>query len=142
MDEAEHAPAAERCQSAANEQPSAGMRSELQSNQAVLDGLSNSYSVFAFTGGAVPSGHCELAAVNSYLEHPFATDCVSTAAVERYRGLVESIMGPKAGIPARPRTLRGRKQIADAFGRAAAEIRTVGSSLESALLIRGVQRGV
>jgi hypothetical protein len=93
--------------------------------------------VFAFTGGAVPSGHCELAAVNAYLERPFATDCISTEEVKRYRSLIESIMMPGAAVPARPRTLRGRKQIADAFGRAAAEIRTLASALESALLTRG-----
>jgi hypothetical protein len=113
------------------------MRLELQTNQAVLKGLLNWYGVFAFTGGAIPSGQCELAAVNSYLKRPFATDCISTEEVERYRCLIESIMIPGAGIPARPRTLRGRKQIADAFGRAASEIQSLGSRFESALMIRG-----
>ena len=59
-----HAGGTEPGKSPASRQSSAGMRSELQTNQTVLAGLSNWYSVFAFTGGAVPSGHCELAAVN------------------------------------------------------------------------------
>ena len=137
MPDAKHAGGTEAGKSAASRQPSAGMRSELQTNQSVLDGMLNWYSVFAFTGGAVPSGHCELAAVNAYLERPFATDCMSTEDVGRYRCLIKSIMVPAAGMPVRPRTLRGRKQIADAFGRAAMEIRTLGNTLQSALMIRG-----
>jgi hypothetical protein len=135
MDDPNRAGATQSDHSAGDRQPSAGMRSELQTNQTVLDGLSNWYSVFAFTGGAVPSGLCQLTAVNSYLARPFATDCISTEDVVRYRGLIESIMTPKAGISAGPRTFRGRKQIADAFGRVAAEIRTLGSKFESALSI-------
>ena len=137
MDDAKHAGETESGKSAVSRQSSAGMRSELKTNQAVLDGLLNWYSVFAFTGGAVPSGHCELAAVNAYLQRPSSTDCISREEVERYRCLIESIMMPKAGIPVRPRTLRGRKLVVDAFGRVAAEIRTLGDSLESALLIQG-----
>ena len=121
----------------ARQQQSAGLSLELQTNQAVLDGLLNWYSVFAFTGGTVPSGRCELAAVNSYLALPFATDCISTEEVERYRCLIESIMVPTAGIPAGPRTLRCRKQMSDAFGQAAAEIQDLGSRFESALMIQG-----
>ena len=137
MDAAKHAAEPKAGQSPASGQPSAGMQLELQTNQAVLDGLVNWYSVFAFTGGAVPSGHCQLAAVNSYLARPFAAECILTKDVERYRCLIESIMMPKAGIPARPRTLRGRKLLADAFGRTAAEIRALGSSLQSALRTPG-----
>ncbi|MGO9113721.1 MAG: hypothetical protein ACLP9L_31195 [Thermoguttaceae bacterium] len=124
-------------ESSSRRQQSAGMRLELQTNQAVLDGLLNSYSVFAFTGGTVPSGQCELAAINSYLERPFATDCISTEEVEHYRYLIESIMIPKKGILPRPRTLRGRKQIADAFRQTALEVQTLGNRFESALMIRG-----
>jgi hypothetical protein len=113
------------------------MRLELQTNQTVLNGLLKGYGVFAFTGGAVPSGRCELTAIDSYLERPFATDCISTKEVKRYRHLTEAIMIPRAGIPARPRTLRCREQIADAFGRAASEIQTLGSRLELALMTRG-----
>ncbi len=137
MDDLNHAAGTQPGESAGSRQARAGMRSELQTNQTVVDGLSNWYSVFAFTGGAVPSGHCELAAVNSYLDRPFATDCISTEDVARYRSLIESIMMPKAGIPARPRTLRGRKLLADAFGQAAAEIRTLGNRFESALSTGG-----
>ena len=43
----------------------------------------------------------------------------------------------REGILPRPRTLRGRKQIADAFGRAASEIQSLGSKLKSALTIQG-----
>ncbi len=137
MDDAKRGGETQPGQSPASRQRSAGMKLELQTNQSVLNGLLNWYSVFAFMGGAVPSGHCELAAVNSYLERPFATDCISTGDAARYRCLIESIMMPKAGMPARPRTLRGRKQMADAFGRTAAEIQVLGSTFESALSIRG-----
>jgi hypothetical protein len=124
-------------ESPAGRQQSAGMRLELQTNQAVLDGLLNWYSVFAFTGGIVPSGRCELVAINSYLEIPFATDCVSTEEVKRYRYLIESIMIPRERIPPRPRTLRGRKQIVAAFSQTASEIQSLGSKLELALMIWG-----
>jgi hypothetical protein len=137
MDNANHFCETDPGESSANRQQSAGIKLELQTNQSVLNGLLNWYSVFAFTGGAVPSGHCELAAVNSYLDHPFATDCILTGEVERYRCLIESIMMPQAGIPVRPRTLRGRKQIADAFGRTAAEIEALGNRFAAALTARG-----
>ena len=137
MDDATHFCETDPGESPARQQQSAGMCLELQTNQAVLDGLLNWYSVFAFTGGIVPSVRCDLAATDSYLEHPFATDCVSTEDVKRYRYLIESIMVPGAGVQARPRTLRGRKQITDAFGLAAAEIQSLGSKLKSALMIQG-----
>jgi hypothetical protein len=137
MDDAKDVCGTDPDESPASRQRSAGLSLELQANQAVLDGLLNWYRVFAFTGGAVPSGPCELVAVNSYLQRPFATGCISTEEVERYRCLIESIMIPKSGMPARPRTLRGRKQIADAFGRAALEIQSLGSRFESALMIQG-----
>ncbi len=137
MDDANHFCETDPGESPANRQQSAGIKLELQTNQSVLNGLLNWYSVFAFTGGAVPSGHCELAAVNSYLDHPFAADCILTGEVERYRCLIESIMMPQAGIPVRPRTLRGRKQIADAFGRTAAEIEALGNRFAAALTARG-----
>jgi hypothetical protein len=137
MDDVKHLCETVPGESPAGRQQSAGMKLELQTNQAVLDGLSNWYGVFAFTGGIVPSGRCELAAINSYLECPFAADCISTEDVKRYRHLIESIMVPTAGISVRPRTLRGRKQIADAFGRAAAEIESLGSRFESALMLQG-----
>jgi len=115
----------------------ARMSLELKTNQAVLDGLLNCYGVFAFTGGAVPSGHCDLAATDSYLERPFATDRISTEEVKRYRCLIESIMIHREGIPARPRTLRCRKQIADTFKQVASEIQNLGSRFELALMVRG-----
>ncbi len=124
-------------ESPANRQQLAGLSLELKTNQAVLDGLLNCYSVFAFTGGTVPSGQYELVAVNSYLKLPFATDCISTEEVEHYRSLIESITIPRKEISPRPRTLRGRKQIADAFERVASEIRSLGSRFESALMITG-----
>ncbi len=137
MDDAKHLCEKVPGESTASRQQSDGLRLELQANQAVLDGLLNWYGVFAFTGGTVPSGRCELEAIDFYLEHPFATDCISTAEVQYYRYLIESIMIPRQVLPPRPRTLRGRKRIADAFGRAASEIRSLGSRFESALMIWG-----
>jgi hypothetical protein len=124
-------------ESPAGRQQSAAMILELQAHQAVLNGLSNWYSVFAFTGGMVPSGRCELVAINAYLECPFAADCISTEEVKHYRRLIKSIMIPREGVDTRPRTRRDRRQIADSFGRAAAEIRSMGSRFESALVVQG-----
>ena len=137
MDDANHVCETDPGESPANRQGLAGMRLELQTNQIVLEGLSNWYSVFAFTGGSIPSGRCELVAINSYLERPFASDCISKEDVEHYRCLIESITVPREGIPPRPRTLRGRKQIADAFDRTVLEVQALGSKLELALMIRG-----
>ncbi len=137
MDDAKYVNETDSGELPARQPQSAGLSLELQANQAVLYGLLNWYSVFAFTGGTVPSGRCELAATNSYLELPYATDCISTEDVKRYRCLIESIMVPTAGIPTRPRTLRCRKQMSDAFGQAASAIQNLGSRLESALMIHG-----
>jgi len=125
-------------ESPANRQQMARLSQELNTNQDVLNGLLNGYSVFAFTGGIIPSGRCELEAINSYLKLPFATDCVRTDEVEHYRTLIESIMIPNKELSPRPRTLRYRKQIADAFNLAVSEIRCLGSRLLSALMIQGV----
>jgi hypothetical protein len=110
-----------------------GMILELQANQATLDELVNWYGVFVFTGGDVPKGRWCLVAIISYLERPFATDHVSTGEVERYRHLVEAIMELGQAVAAGPRTLRCRHDIAHTFSRASSEIRTLGSTLESAL---------
>jgi hypothetical protein len=106
---------------------------ELQANRATLDELVNWYGVFAFTGGDVPKGRWCLVAMISYLERPFATDCISTGEVERYGHLVEAIVELGQRIPAGPRTLRCRHEMADMFGQASSEIRTLGTALESAL---------
>ena len=65
MDDAKHVCETVPGESPANRQQLAGLSLELKTNQAVLDGLLNCYSVFAFTGGSVPSGQCELVAINS-----------------------------------------------------------------------------
>jgi len=137
MDDVKHVCETNSCESPTRRQRSAELNLELRANQTVVDGLLNWYSVFAFTGGSVPSGRCDLAATDSYLERPFVIDRISTEDVKRYRYLIESIMVPPEGISPRPRTLHGRKQIADAFGQAASEIRSLGSRFESALMIKG-----
>jgi hypothetical protein len=110
-----------------------GMIQELQTNQATLKGLMNWYGVFVFTGGDVPRGRCDLVAITSYLERPFAADRISTGKVERYQHLVGEIMELGQGFEAGPRTLRCRTSIGDAFRRTSSEIQTLGSALESAL---------
>lgn len=122
--------------SSANRQLLAEMMEELQTNQAVLKGMLKWYGVFAFTGGAVPSGQCEVAAVKSYLERPFATDSISTGEVDSYRHLIESIMMPTAALPESPRTLRCRKQITATFEKTASQINILGRRFESALMMR------
>ncbi len=110
-----------------------GVIHELQTNQAVLKGLMNRWGLFVFTGGDVPRGQCDLVAITSYLERPFATDRISTGEVERYQHLVGEIMELGHGLAAGPKTLRCRKSIGDAFRRASSETQTLGSALESAL---------
>ena len=107
---------------------------ELQTNQATLNELRNWYGVFLFTGGDVPQRQCDLVAMTSYLERPFATDRISTGEVKHYGHLVETLMELGQGIAEpRPKTLRCRHDMADAFSRASSEIQTLGGTLESAL---------
>ena len=107
---------------------------ELQTNQTTLNELLNWYGVFLFTGGDVPRRQCDLVATTSYLEHSFATDRISTAEVDRYRHSVQTLMELGQAIVApRPRTLRCRHDIADAFSRVSSEIRALGTTLASAL---------
>ena len=116
-----------------NEEDLAAMIRELQTNRIILDGLVNCYGVFRFTGGVVPREPWGLVAMTSYLQSPFAADCVSTAAAERYRHLAEAIMdlGQSITVGERPRTVRCRHDIADRFGRDSSGIRDLGSTLES-----------
>ena len=108
---------------------------ELQTNRIILDGLLNRYGIFRFTGGVVSREPWGLVAMTSYLQSPFATDHISTAAAERYRHLAETIMDSGQAIAAgeRPRTLRCRYDIADRFARDSTEIQDLGNTLESAM---------
>jgi len=110
----------------------AAMVLELQSNQAVLDGLTNWYEVFVFTGGRVPTAHWDLAAMTSYLEHPSAADCPWTSGIEHYRRLAQAISN-LGQTGAGPRTLRCRHDLGDRFGQAASEIRLVTDLLASSM---------
>jgi hypothetical protein len=113
-----------------------GLIQELQTNQAALKKLANWYGTFVFTGGDVPSGQCDLVAINSYLERPSAADRIPTRAVERYQRLVGEIMELGLGFAPGPRTLRCRKGIGDAFRRVSSQIQSLGSALKSALTSR------
>jgi hypothetical protein len=105
---------------------------ELRANQATLVALRSGYGVFAFTGGELPTGQCGLEAIVSYLKCPFATDRVSTGEVDRYGHLVVAVMRlGQETLPPRPRTLRCRHQIAEAFIRVSSEARSLGAALES-----------
>ena len=108
---------------------------ELQTNRIILDGLVNGYGVFLFTGGVVPREPWGLVAMTSYLQRPFAVDRISTAALRRYRQVAEDIMqlGQAVTAGARPRSRRCRHAIAECFGRESAEIRALGTTLESAM---------
>jgi hypothetical protein len=108
---------------------------ELQTHRIILDELVNCYGVFLFTGGVVPREPWGLVAMTSYLQRPFAAARISTAAVQRYRQVAEEIMqlGQAVTAGARPRSRRCRYDIAERFGRESAEIRALGSTLESTL---------
>jgi hypothetical protein len=90
--------------------------------------------VFRFTGGDVHREPWQLVAITSYLEHPFAADRICTNEAARYQDLAVAIMAlGHAVVAGRPWTLRARWGIAKAFAEAAAEIRTLGSDLETGL---------
>jgi hypothetical protein len=115
----------------------ADMIRELRTNQMTLNQLVDWYGVFLFTGGDVPRKQCDLVAITSYLERPFATDRISTGEVKRYGQLVETLMElGRALVPPGPKTLRCRKDMADGFDRVFSEIRTLGGMLESTLTTR------
>lgn len=107
---------------------------ELRTNRGILDGLSKYYAKFRFTGGDVSAERWGLAAIASYLNHPFAVDRISTAEAERYRQLAEAIMEleKSVAVPG-PKSLRSRNGIADAFDRASTEIHVLARKLESAM---------
>jgi hypothetical protein len=107
----------------------AAMVLELQMNRAVLYGLANWFSVFAFTGGRVPTAQWNLVATTAYLRHPAAADSLSTSELERYRRLVQTI-GDLGQTAAGPRTLKCRHSLGDRFGLAASELRIVTDALE------------
>jgi len=107
----------------------AAMVLELQSNRAVLYGLSNWFAVFVFTGGRVPAAQWNLVATTSYLRHPAAANSLSTSDLERYRRLVQAI-GDLGQTAAGPRTLKCRHSLGDRFGLAASELRLVTDALE------------
>jgi hypothetical protein len=110
----------------------AAMALELQSNRAVLDEMTNGYSVFVFTGGCVPTAHWNLVAMTSYLEHLSTTDGLLKPGIERYRDLAQAI-GNLGQTGAGPRTLRCRRDMGNRFDQAAAEIRLVTDSLASTM---------
>ena len=64
----------------------------------VLDGLTNWYEVFVFTGGPVPAGIGTFGH-DLYPEHPAAADCLSTSEIEHYRHEAEAIeiLGQRSG---------------------------------------------
>lgn len=113
----------------------AAMIRELQINRVLTEGLLHCYRVFRFTGGRIPSGPWNLTALISYLKFPFACDRISSAAIERYRRLAETIMGSGQAIEAdgRPRSLRCRHDIAARFDRDYSEVQALGSTLEAAM---------
>jgi len=108
---------------------------ELRANRVILAGLTDRYGVFLFTGGAVSRDRWSLDAITSFLDSRFAADRISPGEVERYRQLAEKIMELGQAVAAGgPRALRSRQDIAETFGRASAEIRRLGSALESAMV--------
>lgn len=119
-----------------------GMIRELRANQVALMGLRDQYGTFVFTGGDVPSGRCGLPAIASYLERPFASDRIPVGELDRYRQLIEATIEPRQDVAARPRTLRCRKGLGDAFERASSEIQTSATALESVLanLLKELER--
>ena len=107
---------------------------ELQTNRGVLNELSKYYATFRFTGGNVSAERWGLAAINRYLNRPFAADRIVTAEAARYRELAEVILELGQSVArSGPKTLPCRFGIADTFGRLSVELRALGSRLESVM---------
>jgi hypothetical protein len=114
----------------------AAMIRELEANRVILDELSDCYGMFLFTGGDVPKRPWGLVAIMSYLHRPFVADRIRTVEVQRYWDLAQAIMALGESVAVgRPRTLRARKSIADAFGSACSEVQILGNALEAAMTI-------
>jgi hypothetical protein len=106
------------------------IRWEMQSNRSLLKGLRGPYGVFLFTGGAIPRMPCELAAITSYLDQPFAVERVLAVQMERYRNLAEMLIQQGQTPSPRPRTLPCRRGLTDAFNRVSSEMEVLESTLE------------
>lgn len=116
------------------EQLVARMILELQANRITLSEMKDWYGLFVFTGGEIPTGRYDLGALTSYLQRPFADDHILTGEMERYRHSVEAIANLGQGTAAsKPRTLRCRKGMGEAFNRASLEMLSLGNGLELAL---------
>jgi hypothetical protein len=102
---------------------------ELQSNRAVLFGLTNWFSMFVFTGGRVPTSTWSLAATNSYLQQPSAAGGGMILDMQRYRGLVQTI-GHIGDTGTGPRTLKCRRSMGNRFAAAASELQLLADALE------------
>jgi hypothetical protein len=120
--------------SADREQLSA-MILDLQANRVVLDGLSIRCTMFRFTGGTIPAQAWSISRMASYLTRSPSAGCIVTEDVERYLALIGTLVELQLGVAtaAKPRTLRVRFAITDAFGRALSEILPLGSRLETAV---------
>lgn len=117
----------------ADRQRLTALRSELRINRAALKQVRDWYGVFAFTGGTLPCGPFQLKSTADYLQRPFAAQRVSTGNVARYRELVAAISPPAEHAQAGPRTVRCRRDLADAFARTSSQLETLGDQLESSL---------
>jgi hypothetical protein len=106
------------------------MRRELQCNRILLKGMRSRYGVFLFTGGDIPRAPCELAAITSYLDQPFAAEHIPIAEVDRYRSLAETLIQQGQTPSPRPRPLPCRRELTDAFNRLSSEMEVLESALE------------
>jgi hypothetical protein len=111
------------------------MHEELRANRAILDRLSGRYSMFRFTGGVIPAEPWVTISVTSFVSRPPRNDCVTTKDVEEYLALIGMLVELQRGVSAtmRPRTMRQRRSLTDAFQRVASKTETLTSRLESAL---------
>ena len=105
---------------------------ELRTNRTVLFDLTNWFSLFVFTGGKVPAAPWSLAATTSYLQQPTAADGGAALKMQRYRGLVQTIVDIGQTGTA-PRTLKCRRSMGDRFASAAAELRLLADALEMSM---------
>jgi hypothetical protein len=111
------------------------MAGDLRTNAISLTILEEYYGLFRFMGGKIPPKALCLDALSAYQKCLSKESSISTATIDRYRFLAQSIMDLEQATSSSssPRSLRNRKVIADKFDRATSEIREVETALESAL---------
>jgi hypothetical protein len=114
---------------------SMALAGDLRANRILLTKLAEYHEIFRFMGGIIPPMPLCFDVMTAYRKCPSEESGIPTATVDRYRILARAIADLDRATFSQPspRSLRNRKEIADQFDCASAEIREAGTAMESAL---------